>query len=356
MSPTIAGWPDPRPGLPRVRLREPSSQTSSASSSSASEITSGTSTRMQFPATPPSEVEAARRPAPTPVRRARSPGPWPRPAGTSSTASIHRDRDVADLGASAPATTRRRDRISLADGGRPLDQALLFDHVEHRERGASQPGCRRRCRRRPPASGASMISRPPEDSGEGQAHRDRLRDRDQVGLDAEVLDREEAAGAPEAGLHLVADKDDAVLVADLAQALYELARGRDEAAFALHGLEHDRGDVLGRDERRESARAPPAPRRPRPAVGVGRARGRPRARRGRAPACTGCVLEVSASDREVRPWKAPSNPITAGRPVKARANLTAFSTASLPALKNAALRGPREGTRAADARPGRVLS
>ena len=45
----------------------------------------------------------------------------------------------------------------------------------------------------------------------------------------------------------------------------------------------------------------------------------------------------------MRPWKPPSKPITAGRPVYARANLTAFSTASVPALKNAALAGLRTG-------------
>ena len=52
---------------------------------------------------------------------------------------------------------------------------------------------------------------------------------------------------------------------------------------------------------------------------------------------------MSESDRSVRPWKAPSNPITAGRPVYARANLTAFSTASVPALKNAAFAGTVNG-------------
>ena len=46
----------------------------------------------------------------------------------------------------------------------------------------------------------------------------------------------------------------------------------------------------------------------------------------------------------MRPWNAPSKPITAWRPVKARANLTAFSTASVPALKNAALVGPPIGS------------
>ena len=60
----------------------------------------------------------------------------------------------------------------------------------------------------------------------------------------------------------------------------------------------------------------------------------------------GCVFEVSVSDRSVRPWKPPSNAITAGRPVYTRANLTAFSTASVPALKNAAFAGPRNGASA----------
>src|SRR6476646_11206140 len=68
-----------------------------------------------------------------------------------------------------------------------------------------------------------------------------------------MLDREEAAGAGEAALDLVADEDDAVLVTDLTQSLHELERRRDESALALHGLEHDRGNVLGRDQGREGA-------------------------------------------------------------------------------------------------------
>ena len=56
-------------------------------------------------------------------------------------------------------------------------------------------------------------------------------------------------------------------------------------------------------------------------------------------------MEVSDSESSVRPWKPPSNAITAGRPVKLRANLTAFSTASVPALKNAAFAGPVSGNR-----------
>ena len=61
----------------------------------------------------------------------------------------------------------------------------------------------------------------------------------------------------------------------------------------------------------------------------------------------GCVFEVSESDIIVRPWKPPSKAMTAGRFVYARANFTAFSTASVPALKNPALTGPEIGTRSA---------
>ena len=66
---------------------------------------------------------------------------------------------------------------------------------------------------------------------------------------------------------------------------------------------------------------------------------------GPKPALYGWVFEVSVSDISVRPWKPPSNAITAGRFVYARANLTAFSTASVPALKNAAFTGPEIGAR-----------
>jgi hypothetical protein len=54
-------------------------------------------------------------------------------------------------------------------------------------------------------------------------------------------------------------------------------------------------------------------------------------------------LEVSESESSVRPWNPPSKAMTAGRPVNARANLIAFSTASVPALKNAAFLGPTIG-------------
>jgi hypothetical protein len=68
-----------------------------------------------------------------------------------------------------------------------------------------------------------------------------------------VLDPPELARAAEAGLHLVDDQDDAVVAAELAHTREELRRRDDEAALALHRLDHDRGDVLCGDLRHEGA-------------------------------------------------------------------------------------------------------
>ena len=57
----------------------------------------------------------------------------------------------------------------------------------------------------------------------------------------------------EAGLHLVDDHDDPVVVADPADPLHELRRRRDEAALALDGLDDDRRDRLGGDLRDQRA-------------------------------------------------------------------------------------------------------
>ncbi len=57
----------------------------------------------------------------------------------------------------------------------------------------------------------------------------------------------------------------------------------------------------------------------------------------------GWVFEVRLSASSVRPWNPPSKATTPGRPVWMRANLIAFSTASAPALKKAALAGLATG-------------
>ena len=241
-----------------------------------------------------------------------------------------------------------RSRIDVADGRRAVDEALLLDHVEDGERSRLRyrvADVRAADRR---VAGRVHDLRAAEHAGERQAAGDRLRDDHQVRLDAVVLDREHPAGAAEAGLNLVDDQHDAVLVADAANARHELRRADDEAAFALHRLDDDRrhllGGHLGHECALERSRAP----RPRPGRGSRSRteRGRPRARTGQGRPCTGCVFEVSVIASSVRPWKPPSNAITAGRCVYARANLTAFSTASAPELKNAAFVGAEIGASA----------
>ena len=106
----------------------------------------------------------------------------------------------------------------LADRGRALDEPLVLDHVEHGERRGLRDRVADVRAADTACDGRVHDLRLAEHARERQPHRDRLRDRDQVGLDAEVLDREEAARAREAALHLVADEHDPVLVADLAAA------------------------------------------------------------------------------------------------------------------------------------------
>ena len=108
---------------------------------------------------------------------------------------------------------------------------------------------------------ASMISRLPITPEIGRPPRSTWR-RDQVGLDAGVLDREHAAGAAEAGLHLVGDQHDAVLVGDLAQPA------------------HPRGGAA----RRSRPRPAPARRRSPRRSGATRVVNAPRARRARLAA------------------------------------------------------------------------
>ncbi|MNL27711.1 hypothetical protein D3C87_1493180 [compost metagenome] len=64
---------------------------------------------------------------------------------------------------------------------------------------------------------------------------------------------------------------------------------------------------------------------------------------GPKPTLYGATLPVSAMPSSVRPWKAPEKAITPGRPVWARAILTAFSTASAPVVNSAVLFGPGTG-------------
>ena len=84
------------------------------------------------------------------------------------------------------------------------------------------------------------------------ARGDALGEGQDVGRDAEALGGEGMAEAAEAGDDLVEDQQDAVLVADLAQAL-EIALGRRQhAGRAGHRLDDDRGDGRGVMQRHET--------------------------------------------------------------------------------------------------------
>jgi hypothetical protein len=73
----------------------------------------------------------------------------------------------------------------------------------------------------------------------------RLGRNNDVGNDAVVLDGEKPAGSAASALHFIGDHDDAVLIAQLANALQKAHRNRQEASFALHRFDDDGGDRGG---------------------------------------------------------------------------------------------------------------
>jgi len=77
-----------------------------------------------------------------------------------------------------------------------------------------------------------------------EARGERLGAGDDVGFEAEAVDRPEVAGAADAGLHLVVDPQRADLGGVRLQAGEEVPRRRDEAAFAGDGLDHERRHLL----------------------------------------------------------------------------------------------------------------
>ena len=81
------------------------------------------------------------------------------------------------------------------------------------------------------------------DRSQRQPAAERLPGHEQVGCDTAVLDRPHRPRPPHPGLHLVGDEEDPVPVAELAQPLEIVAGHGDEAALALHRLEHDTGDA-----------------------------------------------------------------------------------------------------------------
>src|SRR5581483_6903837 len=141
----------------------------------------------------------------------------------------------------------RRHRLEpLAQPGTDLVGArpVLAQRVEDRDRGGA--------RHRVAAEGAAEAAGrhgvdhlgPAGDGCERQPAAERLAGDEQIWLDLVVLDRPDRAGAAAARLHLVVDVEDPVVVEELSQTPREVGRHGDEAALALHRLEHGAGDRL----------------------------------------------------------------------------------------------------------------
>ena len=122
--------------------------------------------------------------------------------------------------------------------------ALLRQRVEDRGRGGARE--RVAAERAAEAAGRNGVHQlfTAGDGRERQSAAERLARDEQVGLDAVVLDRPDRAGAAAAALHLVVDVEDPVAVEQLLQSLREVGCHRDEAALALHRLQHRAGNRL----------------------------------------------------------------------------------------------------------------
>ena len=87
---------------------------------------------------------------------------------------------------------------------------------------------------------ASLVD---EEGADRESAAERLGERHDVGLDAGTLIGEQLAGAAHAALHLVEDQQQAVLVAQRAQAAQEMVLRHAHATLALDRLDQDRGGL-----------------------------------------------------------------------------------------------------------------
>src|SRR5215469_5948840 len=86
-----------------------------------------------------------------------------------------------------------------------------------------------------------------------------------------MLDGEHFSGAPDAALHFIGDKQDAVLVADFSDDRKKLARRNNEAAFAENRLSNNGSDLVGGNDTLEGVLK--VPRAGHVARGIGKAVG-----------------------------------------------------------------------------------
>ena len=128
-----------------------------------------------------------------------------------------------------------------------LDEALVDDHVDRRERAREA----HRVRVVGEPAGEDVLAEVIGDLVVDRHHAERqvargeaLRHRADVGHDVAVLEREELAGARPAAHDLVAHQEDAVLLEQRLEALEVALRRRKDAVRASDRLDEHRGDVL----------------------------------------------------------------------------------------------------------------
>ncbi|SIL54849.1 Uncharacterised protein [Mycobacteroides abscessus subsp. abscessus] len=139
----------------------------------------------------------------------------------------------------------------LAPRTRIVDEALLVDHIESGQRSGTCDGVG--------PVGAALRTRPGtphqlgggSDARDGESARDSLGHHQNIRCDAEMLVPEVLPGAPESGLHLVEDQEDAMLARALGNAGEEFGVGGDVATLAEHRLDDHRRDLARGGGRRE---------------------------------------------------------------------------------------------------------
>ena len=131
----------------------------------------------------------------------------------------------------APSSSARARKSSVATSSRTASAAAqatgLPPNVRRARPGAARPSPRRG--RSPRRAGARRRATCPRRAGPARSV---------------VLDRPDRPRTPDARLHLVVHIENAALPAQLGEAPREVARHLDEAAFALHRLEDDAGDLV----------------------------------------------------------------------------------------------------------------
>ena len=203
---------------------------------------SGGSSRSTFPSSP-----QASRSSPRSNAAATTPAPAP--------GSARAARAPASARARGPLRSRRAGRrarraVPAASGrARPrgCGTSRSADRVEHDRRRGARDRVAAESAAEPARAGASMISARPVTAASGSPPPSDLPETSRSGSTPLHLDRPHRPGPTDARLHLVRDEDDLVTVAQLAEPGEVVVRHRNEAPFALHGLEHDACDRLGID-------------------------------------------------------------------------------------------------------------